>query len=149
MCIQCNRVDIAQQYLINRPPWAHMPPAVNHVIQNGGKNKLQYLLQAPYSAFAAALIFPGREAFVEAFLQQRFPIRRFTSYLDVLLLYRKAVGKEFFTALVWDDILGHNQGIKNGTENSTRYTLVVLSIRMRESTLLQETWYEKNSFSSN
>ncbi|XP_055332683.1 transient receptor potential cation channel subfamily M member 2-like [Paramacrobiotus metropolitanus] len=91
LCMACNKPDIAQRFLVSMPPWATIQP------------------KPPYTGFLTALILPGREIFIDMFMQQKFPVRYFTSHVDMLLCYRKAVGKEYFIANVWDDILGHNQ----------------------------------------
>ena len=57
----------------------------------------------------AALMAPNREAFVDLLLRQKFPLRFFTSHLDLLLLFRKSNGREMFVGYIWDDILGHSQ----------------------------------------
>ncbi|OQV20961.1 putative Protein ced-11 [Hypsibius exemplaris] len=91
LCLKCNRSDICAAFLVNSPPWCDIPSKI------------------PYPGMVSALIYPGREAFVDMLLQQRFPVRFLTSYMDLVALFRKAVGKELFLGLVWDDILGHNQ----------------------------------------
>ncbi|GAU91175.1 hypothetical protein RvY_03483 [Ramazzottius varieornatus] len=91
LCIQLNQPEVASSLLLDCSPWNKLPAKV------------------PYSAMLSALMAPNREAFVDLLLRQKFPLRFFTSHLDLLLLFQKANGRDLFVSYIWDNILGHSQ----------------------------------------
>ncbi|OQV20963.1 hypothetical protein BV898_05038 [Hypsibius exemplaris] len=96
LCVKCNRMEVVSQCLWDCPPW-------NTVYNEWEVN------QFTYPGLVASLILPGREAFVDMLLYQKFPVRFLTSHLDLLHFFQKAGDRQTFLSLVWQDILGHSQ----------------------------------------
>ncbi|XP_055332664.1 transient receptor potential cation channel subfamily M member 2-like [Paramacrobiotus metropolitanus] len=85
LAIKTNKIDVARHRLLTKRPWSNM--------------------ELPQQAFETALLLPGREAFVDTFLTQKFPVRSYLSHLKLLKLFREARDRQFFPQHVWEGIL--------------------------------------------
>ncbi|OQV20964.1 putative Transient receptor potential cation channel subfamily M member 6 [Hypsibius exemplaris] len=88
LAVKCNKPDVATSMLLARPPWCNM--------------------ELPVQAFEMALILPGREKFVDFYLLQQFPVRKYLSHLKLLKLFREAKDRQFFPEHVWEGILRYS-----------------------------------------
>ncbi|GAV05896.1 hypothetical protein RvY_15956 [Ramazzottius varieornatus] len=67
----------------------------------------QRIFQADNELFEKALLWKGREKFVEKFMEEDFVVHRFLSHTQLLRLFRKADDTDFFITVVWNQIPRH------------------------------------------
>lgn len=87
-----------------------------------------FLARLPRETFIRTLFFPGRESFIDMYLQHGFRTHSFLSPLRLRKLFLLSYEEEFFRSVCWEGILGHsplNKLGKNFIEDDLNFLIQI------------------------